>query len=294
MKTGFFICFGIALCLIQCKPRPKVGDHQNVMQSDTIVDDSTLNISYLMLSPNEVLGEILNDKRKLNPLLVNSKSNAPKYVDAKQQAMNLGVYITDFGYLNLSNNKTNVIDYFRVIRDLAQKNNIYGCFDEAIFNRIQDNLANNDSLLVISQDMYYNMIEILENSNRQKVYALVSSGALIESLYLSVMNVNDFNDYKNIAQKVFDQEKLLENFYKLLEIYKSDKDINSVLIQFDSLKRIISLTDKKHNKRKIIKNKNSHFEIKGGDDFVVNESTFNAFRESVKKTREDIISSSNK
>lgn len=293
MKITFFICLILLLIIVQCKSKGNDSAHLTDSKSDAAYKDSILEVSYLMLSPNEVLNEIFNEKHALNPQLVNPRENAVKYISAKPQALNLGVYITDFGYLNISDNKTNVLDYFRIIRDLAQKNNIYGCFDEAIFNRIQENLTNNDSLLMISQDMYYSMIDILEGSNRQKVFALIASGALIESLYLSVMNVTKYSEYENITQKVFEQKKLIENFYALLSKYKNDPDIKTVMVQLKDLNEIITY-HKKQVAKKIVKNKHSHFEVKGGEDIIVNEKSFNDFKASVLKTRLNIISFSTK
>lgn len=208
--------------------------------------------------------------------------------------MNLGIYIADFAYLNLSQNRANALEYFKVIRSLAQKSNIYGCFDESIFNRIQDNLAIRDSLISISQEMYYNMSDILENSNRPKVYALISSGALIESLYLSVMNVANYSDYKQLAGKLFEQEKVLQSLNNFISNYKSDPDLKIVFNQLEDLKKIVGTAEHKSTAQKVTKDINNHLKVSGGEEIIVSEKSFNEFKDKVMTIRNEIVNVSNK
>ena len=295
MKFVLLIIFtGLILLLAQCKQRNAETNHKATPILDSESLDSLKNLTYLVLSPNEMLSDILTDVKSLNTEIVNPKNNAVKYINAKHQAMNLGVYIADFAYLNLTQNRTNALEYFKVIRDLAQKNNIYGCFDQAIFDRIQDNLANSDSLISISQEMYYNMSDILENSNRPKVYALISSGALVESLYLTVMNVTKYADYEPLARKLFEQEKVIQNLNSFISIYKDDPDIKSVYDQLQNLKKIMGQAERKSIKRKVIRDKNNHLEVKGGEDIMVTEKSFDEFRDKVIIIRNDIVNVSNK
>ena len=287
----YLICAIIIASLFACRQRPKTGSNNTEPgnKTDSIQIDSLQNMVFLMLSPNEILNEIFSKKVTLNPLLLNPRSNAQKYLDIKHQALNLGIYIADFAYLNLCHNKSYTLDYFKIIRDLAQKNNIYGCFDEATFNRIQNNLANNDSLINISQEMYYNMADILENANRQNINALISSGALTESLYLSVMSIDKITDYKDMTQKIFSQKPLFDNFYAFISLYKKDKDVESIITQLDVLKKILDKSDITTKKKKITKDQKNHLEVKGGQDIIFNDAVFKEFKESVINLRQSFI-----
>jgi hypothetical protein len=296
MNPRMLIVFlGLALAL-QCQSSHKKSTESSdtISQIDTANTDTISNITYMLLSPNEILGEIFADKSTLNPLLINPKTNAIKYIDTKTQALNLGVYIADFAYLNLSENKTNALEYFKIIRDLAQKLNIYGYFNEAFFNRIEKNLANNDSLISISKEMYYSMSDLLENAKRQNIFALISSGAMIESMYLSTMSIAKLSDYQSIAKKIFEQKYIFDNFYAYTAVYKKDKDVKSVLLQLETLKKILEETEKKASEKIIINDKEKHIIIGGGEEILLDEKIFNEFKNHVIKTRQDIISVGNK
>jgi len=287
----YLICSLIGVSFLACRHQTKTSSAKLDSTTNTNSNpiDSLQNMVYLMISPNEILDEIFSKKPKLNSQLLNPRNNAQKYLDVKHQALNLGVYIADFAYLNLCENKSYSLDYFKIIRDLAQKNSIYGCFDESVFNRIQNNLANNDSLISISQEMYYNMTDILENANRQNINALITSGALVESLYLSIMNIDKPLECKDIKQKIFEQKPLFDNFYSFISTYKKDKDVKSVAIQLDELKKILDKSGITTQKTKTTKNNKTHLEVKGGQDIAVNETAFKEFKESVIKIRQTFI-----
>jgi hypothetical protein len=281
----FIVC---ALLVLQCKS----GGNKGVAlsgQSDTRANDTSSRMSYLLPSPDEVLGEIISDKMTINPQLVNPRTNAVYYLDRKPLAINLGVYIADFAYLNLNNNKTNAPEYFKLIRDLCQKLNVYGVFDEAFFTRVQNNLMNNDSLNLIAYDMYSHLSEVLANSNRLEDYAQISTGALIESLYLSALSIPNYKNYSVVVKKLFEQKMLLENYYNYASQFKSDPDVNSALSQLDSIKVIFNLAGIKSSERTITKDKQNHLRIKGGDEVNANEMTFLKFVKSISKARQSII-----
>jgi hypothetical protein len=281
-----FLLMACALIVTQCKPG---GNKPMSGQSDTTTNVVSTKMTYLLPSPDEVLAEIISEKMSINPQLVNPRSSAPYYLDRKPLAMNLGVYISDFAYLNLNNNKTNALEYFKLIRDLCQKLNIYGVFTEAFFSRVQVNLMNNDSLNIIASDMYGQLSEILSNSNRLEDYAQISAGAIIEAFYLSAKSIPDYKKYSALVQKLFEQKMLLQNYYDFASQFKSDKEVNSALSQLDSIKVIFDHTGIKTHQRTVTKDKSNHLVIKGGDEITTDELTFIKFVKTISKIRQNIV-----
>lgn len=265
------------------------GNDSTSKGESTGKQDSAGNISFLLPSPDEILSEIFGNKLIFNPELVNPGNNSEKYLNNKNIALNLGIYITDFAYLNLNDSKSEALDYFKVIREMSQKVNIYGLFDEKIINRLETNLTNKDSLNVISKEIYYNMLSILESSKRNNLYALIASGALIESLYLSTMIVTNYSDYQLVAKKIFEQKYVLTNLYDFASQYSRDPDVKSVLSKIDNLKNILIGSGIKTSDKKIKKISKENFEIIGGDEIIVTEKSFQYFKDNVIKSRKEII-----
>lgn len=292
MSARFYLICTLTIALLfACRSHPKTSSapKDSVIDAESNQIDSVRGMVYLMLSPNEILNEIFSAKVTFYPQLLNSRNNAPRYLDIKHQALNLGVYVSDFAYLNLCQNKSFSLEYFKIIRDLAQKNNIYGCFDESVFNRIQNNLANNDSLISISQEMYYNMTDILENSNRQNITALVSSGVLIESLYLSIMVIDKLPDQHDARQKIMEQKQLFDNFFSFIQTYRKDKDVESVVNQLQKLKTILDKSGTTLQKTKITKDQKNHLVVKGGQSVILDDKAFNELKDNVVALRQTFV-----
>jgi hypothetical protein len=283
-----FILIVCAVILLHCKSGVTKGGNSSI-QVDTVKKDNSSTMNYLLPSPDEVLSEIISQKMSINSQLVNPRKNAAFYLDRKPLALNLGVYIADFAYLNLNNNKTNSLEYFNLIRDLCQKMNIYGVFNEAFFTRVQNNLMNNDSLSLIASDMYSQLSDVLSNSNRLEDYAQISTGALIESLYLSALSIPNYKNYSMVVKKIFEQKTLLENYYAYASQFKSDPNVKSALTQLDSIKIIFNMAGEKSSDRTFTKDKKNHLVIKGGNEINSDEITFGKFVKSITKTRQSII-----
>lgn len=287
----FILYLGAAFMLLQCKPGAnKEAGSEGI--TDSLNADTSAKITYLLPYPDEIISEVVTHSIKINPQLVNPMSNAEKYLDSRSQALNLGVYIADFTYLNLNNNKTNALEYFKLIRNLAQRLNIYGTFSEEFFNRIQKNLMNNDSLGAISEELYDRLSESLETSDRLNIYALVSTGAFIESVYLSALSIPKYSDYQDLVKVLFEQKALCNNYYGFAYHFRDDVDVKAALVQMDSLKVVFNLANIKTGSRKVTRDNKNHLTISGGDQVVTNELAFVKFVKNVAKTRENITETS--
>jgi hypothetical protein len=250
-------------------------------------DTSALTV--LMLpSPDEILKEILVANNKYDLSIVNPLKNQKKYLDVKSQALNLGVYITDLAYINLNNDRTEALQYFKSIRELSQKLNIYQPFYGSIYDRIQKNIAVQDSLDAIFREIYYNMLDVLEASNQNDIYAFVVTGALVESLYIPAVNSANI-DYKSVAPKIFEQKYIINNLYDHLLRYKKEMYIKDVLAILGDVKNILNKAETKSTKKTVLEKEKGNFTINGGEEIVVTEEMFKMMSSRVKQIREDIV-----
>jgi hypothetical protein len=136
--------------------------------------------------------------------------------------------------------------------------------------------------------MYAQLTEVLSNSNRLEDYAQISTGALIESLYLSALSIPNFKNYGTVVKKLLQQKMLLENYYEYASQFRSDKDVNAALNQLDSIKVIFDLTGKKAANRTFTKDKKNHLVINGGDEVIVDELAFIRIVKGISKARQNI------
>ncbi|HEY4788289.1 MAG TPA: hypothetical protein VIH57_19685 [Bacteroidales bacterium] len=307
------LCVVIFLILTQCNTGNQKGNAAK--QTDTLLKtenkdtslktanlpiltakqrDSLSKINFMLPSPDEILSEIIPAKTAFNSSLVNPRNNIDSYLGTKYQSLNLGVYLTDFAYLNLNDQKNDALEYFKTVRDLAQKVNIYGLFNQSMYDRIQNNLTRKDSLGEISKEVYYKMLDILESAKRNNIYALIASGAIIEALYISTMTVKNYTDYQKIAEKIFEQKYLLDNFSEFTSQFDEDKDVRSVLIDVIELKKILESSPNQKTEKKVLHDKKDHIIINGGEEVILDEATFKKFKDNIIRTRNSITNAVNK
>jgi hypothetical protein len=261
-----------------------------ISDSTNMADTAPVEIM-LLPSPDEILNEILGGSVKYNLSIVNSLRNESKYLSVKSQALNLGIYLTDLAYINLNNDKTEAFQYFRVIRELSQKLNIYQPFYGDLFNRIQKNIANQDSLNYIFKDIYYKMLETLELSKQNDIYAYIVTGALIESLYIPAVSMEKNSDHEVAVTKMFEQRFIINNFYDHLAQYKNEKYIREVMLILGDIKEILNKAETKSTEKVVLHKDKGNFTISGGDEIVVTEQMFQTISKRIKEIRSEIVNS---
>lgn len=284
----------IAFLLVTISCRTEKRTYTAEKLNDTIIDSQlvfgadTNSVNYFFPSPNEILEEVIVKKVAYNPDIPNPEENKIKYLERKQQALNLGVYLSDLAYTNLYGDKKLSLQYFSTIKDLSQKLSIYQNLDNDLFERGQRNITHRDSLNIVLQELYGDIRYTLETSKRNNLYALITSGAIIEALYLSTYSVKDFNEYKAIAIKVFEQRYLVQNFYAFASNYKKDPNVQETMEIFESFNALMAGAEKTTDKLEMHKDSKDHFTMKGGEDVNVTEMEFEKFKELVSIKRQEL------
>ncbi len=286
MKFKTITVLIIIMLMNSCKNR-ELNSNLTVASDSTSLEIKT-DTSYFQLSPDEIINELLSENKELNPKFVNPISNAKNYIDTKYQALNLGVFIIDFVYLNICNDNQNALKYLKEMQSLAQMLNIYDCFNESLFTRIKNNILNHDTLSQITNEVYFKMFDILENTNRQNIFALLSTGAFIEAIYLSSMNISDDIRYKSSIQKILEQKYVFTNLTKDILKNSDDPVVKSVVISLDSLGILFAGTS--NTEVRVKHDKPNHIIINGGEIIVTHENFFLRFKRTIIKSRMDIIS----
>lgn len=292
MKQKYILVTGFALLFVLfmgCKSSKEEKSEKQQPKEAFEIQDTLDQVIYVLPSPNEILAEILIEDVKIDPALVNPYTNVNKYLDTRSQAVNLGVYIADFAYLSYSSENTTELEYLRVIKKLSEDVNIYGLMENNTIERIQNHLTQKDTLDKISQELYYKISNNLENSNRENIFTLISSGAIIESLYLSVLLVDNFDDYKGIIEKMYEQKFVFDNFYEYANVYADDPYVKQIIDQLEVLKQTFDQIEKTETKQEVKKKDDQTLRFKGGSQFVVNSENFDQFKTNIISIRNEII-----
>ena len=290
MKLLFILGFFVVFTLVQCKTEKKAEKEQPIETEEAQGFGDEEQVVYMLPSPDEIFNEIFIEDIELKPEFVNPSTNATNYVDIKSQSVNLGIYIADFAYLSAIDDSADELEYLRIIRDLMDKVNLYGIVDEEMLDRINNNLMVKDSLDRISQELYYKMSRTLENSDRNNILVLISTGAIVEALYLAVNNI-DFNNSGEVIQKILDQKFVFDNYYEFASHYSDDIYVKTVLSELTAIRDMFDHLDFKESDIKVTKDEDNDFlVIQGGKEIIVTEEAYLGFRENITKVRTLLVS----
>ncbi len=220
---------------------PACGGSDDEIPTDTPIDTAVaakpeVEKFYQIPSPDEMFAFIKQGGFKYNKSLVNSTDELTKYVSPKSQALNFGIYTGDLAYTAAFEEYQSTIKYFGAVRKLADQLGIASAFDESMVARIQNNLSSSDSLVSITGDSYFTIVDYLEQNGRGKTLALMAAGGWLESMYIVVSSINKFEANSPAIERLADQKLTLDNLFEYMNKYTSDNSVASAIEDFKSVK----------------------------------------------------------
>jgi hypothetical protein len=147
--------------------------------------------------------------------LCNPVDNKNRYISLKSKALNLGVYGADLSYAATYNQAQETMQYLDVSRELLEDLEIEAGFNEDMVKRIENNIDNVDSLIIIISDSFVKTYNFLASNEQDDMSILVMAGSWIEALYITTQISMISKDNSDIIEIIANQNSSLE---KLLEV----------------------------------------------------------------------------
>ncbi len=188
-------------------------------------------------SPLETTFLIKDAGWKYNASILNPSDNSSKYTTGYQNSLNLGIYATDLGYINIYEKKKDALLYLNSIKTLSDNLNIGQFFSFDVLKRLTENSKNFDSLLYITTTNFEKISAYLQEHNRSEQSVLLMTGGWMEALYLTCL-ASEQTSSKQLYEKVGEQKIILDQIIQLLEYFKNDPEIMLLLKDLNELKTI--------------------------------------------------------
>lgn len=204
--------------------------NEGIEFSQDIMQDIVQNIS----SPVEMAAMIKELGVPFSNRYISSTDRVGNLTTSFQQALNLGIYGADLGYLNMNNKTSAVIEYLSAIKTLSDAIKVGQFFDFTTLKRLATNSKNLDSLMYISVHSFNEMDNYLHSINRTNLSALILTGVWIEGLYLGTQ-VYKATPNKQLAERIGEQKLTLEQLVLILDKYKKDKQYEKLLGELNLL-----------------------------------------------------------
>lgn len=241
-------------------------------------------------SPAEMLSMMKGKDIVFNQRLLNSLSNYEYYNNTRVQALNLGIYLADLAYASMFNRHEIAVDYLEIIQKLADDVRIHGAVNESLMNQTKDNIHNLDSLLAISNEAFVNMVQLCEESGKSNTLVLITSGVLVESLYLASSHVENSADAEGLFQHLADQKYSMDNLFSLAKSLSDDPYVATAITDLEPLEEFYSKLERSSGSTTVKKEGDGKLIIGGGNQPILTQEEFVRLRKTVLDIRNDIVS----
>jgi len=213
-------------------PEEIFGEDKPLLISQEAMGDIIDNIS----SPVEMAALLKSTGVPFSQKLLASTDRIDDLNTNFKQALNLGVYGCDLGYLNMYEKTGSVINNMTAIKSLANELRIGQFFDFSTIKRLATNNENLDSLMYISVSSFNQMDEYLRNSDRSNISSLLVTGMWIEGMYLATQVAKNSPD-KKVVERIADQKLVLNDLLLILKNYKADPNFASLVKDIEKIKK---------------------------------------------------------
>lgn len=175
--------------------------------------------------------------------ITNSPDNVDKYETQKDRALNLGIYGADLSYASTYNRQEETMSFLNASKKLVDDLQMSGIFTTEMVSRVETNIANKDSLILIVTESFYDTYESLNQNGQNKLSLLVVAGSWIEGLYITSQLAISSNYDERIMDIVAKQKIPANQLFELLQQHSGDEDVSSVLPLVNYLKETYASID---------------------------------------------------
>ena len=220
--------------------------------------------------------------------ITNPVENVKNYVSSIDQSLNLGVYGADLSFVNIFKQTQKSMLYMNCAKVLADELGVTSAFKAETIERMQTNMNNRDSLMVLINDAFWEVDAHMKGNDQGHLSGLIIAGGWIEGLYLGSSNLDKENPSQEIMQLIADQKYSLKSLIELLNTYE-DEDVLALAEKLKPLQLIYNKVNLKEGETSVSES-NGVATIGGGDVLTFDPAIIIEITTTIKKIRDEIIS----
>lgn len=234
------LAFGLSACSSESSSEKNVLDElkqgQNAKPKRELgmSREALYELIHQIPSPLEISKLIHESGASYNEDMLNDVDNSGKYTSRYRQAVNLGVYGTNLGYINMYSNYTSSLTYLGAVTDLAEELKVSQFFDFNTIKRLAINNENMDSILHISTTGFDRMNEYLQNEGRDEHSVLMLIGGWIEAVHV-LCQVTEKTPSEELVERIGEQKLSLEFLNIIIDLYQDVPFFQEVKAQMKPL-----------------------------------------------------------
>jgi hypothetical protein len=224
---------GILISIAGCKSKETSMPQDEVIK-DSIKASSFDNLNLIITqipAPSQISKELSKEGVPVNASILNSPDKASSYSGTSQQAVNMGIYGADMGYLASYNQMQQATSYMVQVAKLAGALGITSAYDQKLMDQFKTAVNNKDSIDIVIQTAFDRAQKELYSSKRAATSTLIFAGGWIEGLYIATSIVKDEKSDKNAAlyTKIWQHVYAFSYLQKALTDFQSNPDCATML-----------------------------------------------------------------
>ena len=244
------IALGLASLLIYSCGDPKPGDGETgeeLPDTDT-VKAVALNVGGELFSiPSPIQTALLIQKSGVtyDKAILNAGNKNGQYASDYARSLNLGIYGADLGYVSMYNQTQDALGYLGALKNLADKLGVSSAFDQSTMKRINDNISNKDSMLVLVGIAYRASDTYLKTNKRSEISNLILTGGWIESMNFSISAYKS-KPTSEVKYRIAEQKQALGSIIKLISSHNM-ADADGLVTDLKDLAKVYEGITTKYN-----------------------------------------------
>ena len=194
-------------------------------------------------SPFEIITFLPKCNFPFNKSLLNITDNESKYTTTTKKGLNYGVYVVDLVYLSTNEQFSEVKNYFKTSKNLAQSLGCDESFNNIAGSRLEKNIDKKDTINKVIDQIYTEMDGYLRSNDRLLTATQILVGSWIESQYITVSFIKDVERNKDndiLFKKIIEQNFTSQKLVQLLKEYEKEKEFKATILAVGELDKIYS------------------------------------------------------
>ncbi len=229
-------------------------------------DNERQTVYYQIPSPDEMFDFIKNGGLSFKSELLLPVENSQRYNTTLQQALVFGVYSADLAYTAAFEEYQISLKYFGTVQKIAEQLGISSAYDASTAERIKNNLDNADSLVAVTGDTYFAVVDYLEQNNEEAKLGAIAAAGWVESMYI-VLSLADETTNNEVLQRIKDQKLTFDNLYDYLQQHNNNEQVQEILQLLEPLNDFFASIEEKEDAKTTFTKKNGKF-VLGGEETV--------------------------
>lgn len=170
--------------------------------------------------------------------ICNDVKNADKYFTEKEKAINLGIYGADLAYSTTYQMKQETMNYLKVSKKMIDELNISTGFNRQLAERVEKNIDNKDSLILIITDSFYDSYKYLVENGKDNMSLMVITGSWVEGLYITSQIALTSRNNVEFVKVMASQKAPLTKLMELMQARSAEADVAELI---NTLKPIVDV-----------------------------------------------------